>query len=150
MRVSDTMFASRKMSLAAVLSGFLGATASCFAKLVFGSLLVQVRCESYCSPEYEAACYWIELLVARGIGLGCMIACNILQLGSFLEGMESAGSVAGTAYATAANFTASAFYGYVFWDERFSTVWWAGFGMVLTGVALLSSASQRIDHSKSD
>jgi len=70
-----------------------------------------------------------------------MIACNAWQLGSFLEGMEVAGSVAGTALATAANFCLSALYGYLLWNERFSVVWWSGFGMVVAGVLLLSSSS---------
>lgn len=134
-----------------MLSGFLGATASCFAKLAFGSLRVQVLCENYFMSEDAAACYWIELIVARGIGLGCMIVCNTFQFGSFLEGMESAGSVAGTAFATAANFITSAFFGYVLWEERFSAVWWVGFGMVAAGVALISSATgRRPDQFKSD
>ena len=138
------------MTRAALLSGFLGATASCFAKLAFGSLQVQTRCENYFLSSEVQICFWIERLVARGLGLVCMIACNALQLGSFLEAMETAGSVAGTAVATAANFITSAFYGYVLWDERFSRVWWAGFGMVTIGVALLSSANKRYEHPKTD
>jgi len=131
-------------SKAALLSGFLGATAACFAKLAFGSLQVQAQCEQYhyfSETLTVAPCYWIELVLARGIGLGCMLACNAWQIGSFLEGMEAAGSVAGTALATAANFVVSAGYGYFFWNERFSGVWWAGFGMVVAGVVLLSGTS---------
>lgn len=148
-------------SRAALLSGFLGATAACFAKVAFGSLPVQAHCEQYhyfsestsaAPPVVAAPCYWIELILARGIGLGCMVACNAWQLGTFLEGMETAGSVAGTALATAANFVVSAGYGYFLWNERFSAVWWAGFGMVVAGVMLLSSTTSSIsaEHSKKD
>jgi len=130
----------------ALLSGVLGATASCLAKLAFGSSLqgVQARCERLL-PSYNNAwcCYWIELVLVRGLGVAGMVACNAGQLGTFLEGMEAAGSVAGTALSTAANFAVSACFGNVLWGERFSTTWWTGFAMVMAGVMILSSTTTK-------
>jgi len=134
----------------ALLSGVLGATASCLAKLAFGSstLQVQARCEQLLRSNSSSSagwwcccCYWTELLLVRGLGVVGMIACNAGQLGTFLEGMEAAGSVAGTALSTAANFAVSACYGHVLWGERFSATWWAGFAMVMAGVMVLSSTN---------
>jgi len=123
----------------ALLSGFLGATASCFAKLAFepdsfASNWVRTLCEGYS----DNVC-WYAALVPRGLCIAAMIACNAFMLGSFLEGMEESGSVAGTALATAANFAVSALHGYVLWEERFSIQWIIGFTMVIAGVMLLSS-----------
>ena len=142
-------------SRAALLSGFLGATASCLAKLAFGgsslsALAVQAHCEalfaSTSSVDRRAVivvwCHWIiELLFVRGICLLGMIVCNAWQIGTFLEGMETAGSVAGTSLSTASNFVTAAVYGRVFWDETFTLLWYAGLAMVIAGVMLLASAS---------
>lgn len=61
------------------------------------------------------------------------------MVGSFLEGMEESGSVAGTAMANAANFVASSFFGFVLWNEEFSTTWMFGFALVIVGTMLLST-----------
>jgi multidrug transporter EmrE-like cation transporter len=70
-----------------------------------------------------------------------MIVCNAIMLGSFLEGMEESGSVAGTALATASNFATSAAYGFFLWEEDLSMEWMVGFGMVVVGVLILSTAT---------
>jgi drug/metabolite transporter (DMT)-like permease len=68
-----------------------------------------------------------------------MIACNAAMLGSFLEGMQESGSVAGTALSSAANFATSACLGGLFLGERFPLQWWLGFGMVVGGAMLLAT-----------
>ena len=136
----STMTSSSVRGLA-LLSGFLGATASCFAKLALeqdshaSKWMIRKLCEKHSNDNF----CWVAELVPRGLCLAAMIACNAFMLGSFLEGMEESGSVAGTALATAANFAVSAFYGYILWEERFSTQWMIGFTMVIAGVILLSS-----------
>jgi uncharacterized membrane protein len=86
----------------------------------------------------ETLCLTAEL-VPRGLCLVAMIASNAAMLGSFLKGMQESGSVAGTALASAANFGASALFGYLLWEERFPFQWWIGFGMVVVGAMLLST-----------
>ena len=157
-------------SRAALLSGFLGATASCLAKLAFGGVssssvpiaapmrAVQAHCceallfASKPEDPRRASIVWcnriVELLFVRGICLLGMIVCNAYQLGSFLEGMETSGSVAGTALATASNFVTSAVYGYALWDETFTLLWYAGMAMVMAGVMLLSQSSSSSSSSK--
>jgi drug/metabolite transporter (DMT)-like permease len=142
----------------ALLSGLLGATASCFAKFAFdpdsvSALQTQALCEAAVDLKDVAgqrACYWVALVVARGLCLACMIACNAYMLGTFLKGMEESGSVAGTALSTASNFVVSACYGYILWGERFSVLWWTGFGMVITGVLLLSATNGENGRPKRD
>lgn len=132
----------------ALFSGFLGATASCFAKFAFDpDSIVALQTQALCDagvdlPDVagQSACYWIAIIGARGICLSCMIVCNAYMLGTFLKGMEESGSVAGTALSTASNFAMSACYGYLLWGERFSVLWWTGFSMVVAGVMLLTGA----------
>jgi drug/metabolite transporter (DMT)-like permease len=144
---------STKRTLArfmALWSGFCGAAASCFAKLAFDpDSIVAAKTKDIVKTLASDAdlfggritvCTLIELVVARGTFLACMILCNAYMLGSFLEGMEESGSVAGTALSTASNFIASACLGFLFWGERFSTLWYTGFAMVLAGVFVLASA----------
>ena len=63
---------------------------------------------------------------------------NALMMGSFLDGMEESGSVAGTGLATAANFGTSAMLGIWLWNEKVDGVWLMGFTLVLCGALLLS------------
>lgn len=60
------------------------------------------------------------------------------MLGSFVQGMQESGSVAGTALSNAANFIVSAAMGWLLFDEKYSLQWWCGFVMVLVGTLLLS------------
>jgi drug/metabolite transporter (DMT)-like permease len=124
----------------ALVSGFLGATASCFAKLAFQSdLNAATWVRGTCPRVASVALCRAAELVPRGICLAAMILSNALMLGSFLKGMEESGSVAGTALATASNFIVSAAYGYLLWEDRFPLAWLLGFGMVVAGAMLLST-----------
>ncbi|EEC44325.1 predicted protein [Phaeodactylum tricornutum CCAP 1055/1] len=137
----------------AMMSGFMGATASCFAKLAFeannadspaGRKWMPNVCAVQASSDTTAAATIlcsILRLIPRGICLILMIVCNAIMLGSFLEGMEESGSVAGTALATASNFATSAAYGFFLWEEDLSMEWMVGFGMVVVGVLILSTAT---------
>ena len=82
-------------------------------------------------------------IATRGISVLIMLACNALMLGSFLQAMDESGSVAGTALATAANFTVSAVYGFCLWGDEFSLQWLFGFSLVILGVVLLSTMSDK-------
>ena len=142
----------------ALFSGLLGATASCFAKFAFDpDSIIALQTQTFCEAAIDlpdvagqSACYWVALVVARGLCFACMIACNAYMLGTFLKGMEESGSVAGTALSTASNFVVSACFGYVLWGERFSVLWWTGFGMVISGVMLLSIPNNGESHPKRD
>jgi multidrug transporter EmrE-like cation transporter len=67
-----------------------------------------------------------------------MIVLNTLMLGTFLEGMEESGSVAGTGLATASNFATSALLGVMLWQEKVDQIWIIGFTLVVSGVLILS------------
>lgn len=127
----------------AATSGLLGATASCLGKFAFDSESAPVRFVGQHCTVWLRQVSWPCTLM-EGIIRFClfltMLACNAYMLGSFVAGMEESGSVAGTALSSAANFVASAAFGYVFWEERFTPSWWIGFSMILGGVAILSSA----------
>lgn len=131
----------------ALSSGFLGATASCCAKFALDpeSRLFHSAHDIICSNvdidvvvANQRSCFWIAFVLSRGFCLVIMILCNGYMLGTFLKGMEESGSVAGTALSTASNFLTSATYGYFLRNERFTLLWWAGFTLVCTGVALIS------------
>lgn len=79
--------------------------------------------------------------LTRALCFLLMIGCNAGMLGSFLSGLEESGSISGTALSTAANFSVSAFLGYLLWGEQFSLQWWLGFSMVILGVLVLSTKS---------
>jgi len=123
---------------AALISGTLGATASCFGKFSFDpNSSVALRVHGWFQGEYLPIA---GEYVVRGICLVLMILCNAAMLGSFLSGMEESGSVAGTALSSAANFLASAFYGYLLFEEQFTRQWWFGLMLIVLGVFLLSSS----------
>jgi drug/metabolite transporter (DMT)-like permease len=147
--------------LTALISGALGATASCLAKFAFDSSVSSAIVDNntlitewFCTEQVGSIqfsipgtnnnvnlCFLIQLILLRGICFAGMILCNAFMLGTFLKGMEESGSVAGTALSTAANFIISACYGYLFWNELFSSSWWIGFGMVVLGVMLLANTN---------
>jgi drug/metabolite transporter (DMT)-like permease len=129
----------------ALLSGSLGALASCFAKGTFAEAIgmppawfdADEHNDNHTSHPYITV--WILFLACRGLCLLAMVACNALMLGCFVEGMQESGSVAGTALASAANFIVSAFLGWFLFQEDHSSLWWYGFAMVLVGTVLLSN-----------
>jgi drug/metabolite transporter (DMT)-like permease len=118
----------------ALMSGFLGALASCLGKIALDSNSPLNRL------EFVAAHAPAEYAV-RGIFFLAMMVCNAYMLGAFLDGMEQAGSVAGTALSNAANFLSSAVIGYIVWHERFTTLWYIGFMFILIGTILLTTAA---------
>jgi drug/metabolite transporter (DMT)-like permease len=73
------------------------------------------------------------------------LALNIFMVGSFLEGMEESGSVAGTGLASAANFVVSSVLGFLLWEEDFSKEWLLGFSLVIAGSLLLSTVKAGVD-----
>ena len=130
----------------AVLSGVLGASASCLAKFALSpeSPIVartRVACVQYIvgySWAGHDACDLISL-VPRGLCLLLMVSLNILMVGTFLEGIEESGSVAGTALASAANFGTSALFGFLLFHETINQTWLLGFSLVMAGAVMLST-----------
>ena len=129
----------------ALLSGTLGATASCLAKFALApdSSAVAASRKIAVLLLLPVAPMAIAEYLTRGLFVVLMLACNALMLGTFVEGMQESGSVAGTALSSAANFGVSALYGYLWFEERecLNRQWWWGLVMVMVGVALLSSSS---------
>ena len=84
---------------------------------------------------------WCQVIFLgpRVLLLVCMLIMNAYMIAAFMKGMQLSGSVVGTAITTACNFTMSAVWGFVLWNERFPSTWWLGFSCVLAGVLLLSS-----------
>ena len=138
----------------AVISGLLGASASCIGKIALDpESLVHSKARGICnrfvsadaiisilgtSIERGHACRAIELCI-RGVCLLLMIGTNAAMMATFLDGMNESGTVAGTALANAANFTLSAIYGVLFFEESITTLWLIGFAMILTGAWILST-----------
>lgn len=79
-----------------------------------------------------------------------MIGTNAVMMATFLDGMNESGTVAGTALANAANFTLSAIYGVLFFEESISTMWVVGFAMILAGVWILSGIQLEGNNEKKD
>lgn len=170
----------RPSSSWALLSGTLGAAASCFAKLAFMAPPEQATTTSIAATSCPAVSEWmtcfvgsssssssdapspttctsilqwlschhhliLSLLVPRIACLFAMVACNAAMVACFVGGLEDAGSIAGTALATAANFLVSAVLGYVSWDERTfssSSSSLPGIIMVVVGTTLLVLAQR--------
>jgi drug/metabolite transporter (DMT)-like permease len=127
----------------ALASGSLGALASCFAKGAFGEFNVtkpntNAVVHALCLAN-NSHCLWILMLVYRAICLIAMLACNAMMLGSFVQGMQESGSVAGTSLSNSANFIVSAAMGWLLFQEEYSRMWWFGFCLVLLGTLLLSN-----------
>lgn len=126
MTPTDNKKQKNKIPIAALLSGTLGAVASCLGKFAMDPSAFPPDTFGY---------------LARAFCFLLMLGCNAGMLGSFLSGMEESGSVAGTSLSSAANFSVSALLGYVLWGEHFNLQWWFGFSMVILGVLLLSTSS---------
>jgi len=151
----------------ALVSGAFGAGASCFAKLAFAgepswlttnAAATDEDASSSCPDLNEwmtcfqttnCAFHWISchlwtVLLPRIVCLMAMIICNISMVACFVGGLEDAGSIAGTALATAANFLVSAMAGYLIWNEGISLSV-PGFTMVIFGTILLVLAQMPQD-----
>ena len=129
----------------ALLSGAFGAMASCLAKFAFSSDTFLTRytldkCNSYLAFPHCQVLVW----TVRGLCFVGNLLLNISMVGSFLEGMEESGSVAGTAMSNAANFAVSSILGFLLWEEEFSTMWLCGFVLVIMGTLLLSSVKAEV------
>ena len=129
-----------------LLSGAFGAIAASLAKLAFSQdtfLVTATRqaCHSATTTtiETESVCHMAVLASSRALCFVGTLALNIFMVGSFLEGMEESGSVAGTGLASAANFVVSSVLGFLLWEEHFSTDWLLGFSLVIVGSLLLST-----------
>lgn len=119
----------------------LGASASCLAKFALApESPVVVWTRNVCVEHIalDATCDFVAW-VPRGLCLLLMVSLNILMVGTFLEGMEESGSVAGTALASAANFGTSALYGILLWHETVNMTWLFGFCLVVAGAGILST-----------
>jgi hypothetical protein len=98
----------------AIVSGALGATASCIAKLALApDSPVPSTVHAICIANINAnnmdnlkLCTFIALL-ARGGCFVCMMGVNASMIYLFVDGMSESGSVVGTALSTAANFSFS-------------------------------------------
>lgn len=125
----------------ALMSGFLGALASCLGKIALDPTS-PVKSLPFLAEQALAEC------AIRGVFFVSMLVCNAYMLGAFLDGMEYSGSVAGTALSNAANFVSSAIIGYIVWQERFSRDWCIGFAFILLGTILLTTAGPQNTKSK--
>mmetsp|Transcript_22354 Transcript_22354/g.36775 ORF Transcript_22354/g.36775 Transcript_22354/m.36775 type:complete len:153 (+) Transcript_22354:177-635(+) len=134
----------------AIISGALGATASSIGKLALSpESPVPSTFHSYChiilNRYYnENDIGWICPYVSLGtrvVCFLCMIGVNLLMVSSFLDGMNESGSVVGTALSTAANFSFSALYGILFFEEHVPISWFFGATMIAIGMYLLSSVT---------
>ncbi|KAL7504857.1 hypothetical protein ACHAXN_002404 [Cyclotella atomus] len=144
----------------AILSGTLGATASLIAKLALSPTspiptLVHDTCRSYNLSSllhFDASFFntitnnnidtcTVLSLLSRGLCLLLMIGVNAIMISSFVDGMNESGSVAGTSLSTAANFSVSAIYGAIFFQEYVSTSWYFGAILIGVGMWLLSSVA---------
>ena len=145
----------------AVLSGVLGATASCLAKFAFApDSPIVLWTKEICVKHIDSSTNGVSFrghdtcdllaLAPRGICLLCMVLLNILMVGTFLEGMEESGSVAGTALASAASFGTSALLGVLFFDETVNTTWLFGFSLVVLGASMLSTVKLSEDNDDSE
>eukprot|EP00804_Cyclotella_cryptica_P020251 CCRYP_015879-RA/>CCRYP_015879-RA protein AED:0.06 eAED:0.06 QI:1674/1/0.6/1/0.25/0/5/138/139 len=127
----------------AILSGALGASASLIAKLALSpDSPVPSSVNSICRNLFESVEFALcpaLALVSRLICLLLMIGLNAVMISSFLDGMNASGSVVGTALSTAANFSCSALYGAIFFQEYVSMAWYFGATLIGIGMWLLSS-----------
>jgi drug/metabolite transporter (DMT)-like permease len=126
----------------AFLSGTFGAMASCLAKFAFSSdTFVTSWTRDQCLSQgflLDESCLLL-VYALRALFFVGTLTLNIFMVGSFLEGMEESGSVAGTAMSSAANFVVSSLLGFWLWNERLSQTWLLGFACVILGTILLAS-----------
>mmetsp|Transcript_19014 Transcript_19014/g.44303 ORF Transcript_19014/g.44303 Transcript_19014/m.44303 type:complete len:218 (-) Transcript_19014:925-1578(-) len=135
----------------ALASGWLAATVSCVAKFVM-SYEIHLELQTWlCAPNGNV-CQNLVHRVSQGMGLCIVVGLNLLMFQFFLKGMEESGSVAATGLSSAAQLGASAFYGFLFFDERSTLLngtWLFGFLLLFLGVALLSTVNLVEDKTES-
>lgn len=127
----------------ALLSGAFGAVAASLAKLAFSddtflTTFAQELCQTHFPTSQSALCGGI-VYALRGLCFVGTLLLNIFMVGSFLEGMEESGSIAGTGLSSASNFVVSSLLGFLFWQEDFTKEWLLGFSLVIVGSLLLST-----------
>mmetsp|Transcript_11494 Transcript_11494/g.13114 ORF Transcript_11494/g.13114 Transcript_11494/m.13114 type:complete len:161 (+) Transcript_11494:59-541(+) len=148
----------------ALVSGFIGASASCLAKLSFDpNSPIPSSAKLFCKEnvhifrelidgnlsskaiaffDEDKFCFGVSI-IPRIICLALMITMNALMIKTFLRGMNESGSAVATALSTASNFSASAIYGICLFRESVNVQWSVGFFMILCGVWVLSSINVR-------
>jgi drug/metabolite transporter (DMT)-like permease len=132
----------------ALLSGAFGATASCLAKFAFSSdtfVTAWTRDQCLAMGVADDSCSLLVYAI-RALCFVGTLTLNVFMVGSFLEGMEESGSVAGTAMSSAANFVVSSLLGFWLWNEQLSKTWLLGFSCVILGTILL--ATVKASHEK--
>ena len=131
----------KSLASSSVLSGILGATASCLGKCALDPDSLVVAWAQHGRVLLQPIPpHWIEY-TTRGLLFLAMLACNALMLGTFVRGLEEQGSITGSALSTAANFCTSALLGSIVWKETFTSLWFMGLGMIFVGMVLLTTTT---------
>jgi multidrug transporter EmrE-like cation transporter len=130
----------------AVMSGLLGASASCVAKLALApdSMLPQRAndmCQGWILMSDHSYCWVVSEVVVRGLCLVTMVVLNAIMMSSFLDGLQDSGTVVATSLSSAANFLMSALYGMWIFDESIHATGVLGLFLLALGVGLLSTVS---------
>mmetsp|Transcript_6200 Transcript_6200/g.7221 ORF Transcript_6200/g.7221 Transcript_6200/m.7221 type:complete len:149 (+) Transcript_6200:107-553(+) len=144
---------SEKVNIRAIISGFFAGSASCFAKLALApDSYIPQRAHDAClhyrsavasdDLEMDYLCLGVGLL-PRALFLIFMVVLNLIMVATFLDGMNESGSVIATALAAGTNFSISAMYGIVLFQEEVNLLWFCGFAMILSGVCLLLSVNMK-------
>ncbi|KAL7887185.1 hypothetical protein AOLI_G00049060 [Acnodon oligacanthus] len=151
-------------SVYASLAGFLGAAASCSAKLSLGAGYLSALCESgvrwaveeriFTAEElHTAACEWLHIPLRLLCGL-LLFVCNAVMWTFFAKALRHFSSSArATVTTTASNFISSAFLGHIIFGESHALLWWVGIFLTLLGLFILhgsSSQDQQLDVKKDE
>lgn len=152
-------------SVYAVLAGFLGAAASCSAKLSLGASYLTELCEGgvrrwavddsriFTLQVDPTACEWLHIPLRVLCGL-LLFICNAVMWTFFSKALRhSSSSAQATVTTTASNFISSAFLGYVIFGESHALLWWVGIFITLLGLFILhgsSSQDQQMDVKKEE
>ena len=128
------------------MSGLLGASASCVAKLALApdSMLPQTAnemCQGWILMSDHSYCWVVSEVLVRGLCLVAMVVLNAIMMSSFLDGLQDSGTVVATSLSSAANFLMSAIYGIWIFDESMNATGVLGLFLLALGVGLLSTVS---------
>ncbi|XP_066539280.1 transmembrane protein 42a [Hoplias malabaricus] len=138
----------------AVLSGFLGAAASCCGKLSLSERGVSAVCERALSSTLytniyttethsTAVCEWLHIPLRVVCGL-LLFVCNAVMWTFFAKALRlSSSSAQATVTSTASNFISSAFLGYLIFGESHDMLWWTGITLTLLGLFILHGLSSQ-------
>ncbi|XP_072535957.1 transmembrane protein 42a [Salminus brasiliensis] len=140
-------------SVYALLAGFLGAAASCSAKLSLGASYLTELCDRgvrrWAVPESRTltlqidptACEWLHIPLRLLCGV-LLFICNAVMWTFFAKALRhSSSSAQATVTMTASNFISSAFLGYVIFGESHALLWWVGIFITLLGLFILHGSS---------